>query len=213
MEENRLKTGTTTVGIQCKDGIVLAADRRATAGYLIANKKAEKVFPLNERIAVTISGMVSDAQLLTKLMKAELKLKEMRADREVTVKEAANLLAGLIYGNVRRPSMIPGISHFLLGGTDSSGFHLYDLFADGSITEIDDFVASGSGSVIAYGVLETLYKKDLSVADGVDLAIKSVNAAMQRDIASGQGIDVVSITKDGVKKVFEQQIDYSIKVK
>ena len=213
MEENRLKTGTTTVGIQCKDGIVLAADRRATAGYLIANKKAEKVFPLNERIAVTISGMVSDAQLLTKLMKAELKLKEMRADREVTVKEAANLLAGLIYGNVRRPSMIPGISHFLLGGTDFSGFHLYDLFADGSITEIDDFVASGSGSVIAYGVLETLYKKDLSVADGVDLAIKSVNAAMQRDIASGQGIDVVSITKDGVKKVFEQQIDYSIKVK
>ncbi|TAL51518.1 MAG: proteasome subunit beta [Nanoarchaeota archaeon] len=213
MEQNTLKTGTTTVGLKCKDGIVLAADRRATAGYLIANKKAEKVFGITDKIALTISGMVSDAQLLTKLIKAELKLKVMRTDREVTVKEAANLLAGLTYGNVRRPSMIPGIAHFLMGGTDTDGYHLYDLFADGSVTDIDDFVASGSGSVIAYGVLETLYKDGLSVQEGVDLAIKSVNAAMQRDIASGQGIDVLTITKDGVKKVFEQQLDTTIKVK
>ncbi|MEK6967567.1 MAG: proteasome subunit beta [Nanoarchaeota archaeon] len=213
MEENTLKTGTTTVGIKCKDGLVLAADRRATAGYLVANKKADKVFALNDRIVVTISGMVSDAQLLTKLIKAELKLKAMRGDREVSIKEAANLLAGLTYSNVRRPSMIPGIAHFLMGGQDVSGFHLYDLFADGSVTEIDDFVASGSGSVFAYGVMETLYKTALSVQDGIDLAIKSVNAAMQRDIASGQGIDVMSITKDGVKKVFEQQLDTNIKVK
>ncbi len=211
--EEQLKTGTTTVGLMCKDGIVLAADRRATAGYLIANKKAEKVFAINSRIAVTISGMVSDAQLLTKLIKAEIKLKELRSDREITVKEAANLLAGLTYSNVRRPSMIPGIAHFLLGGVDSQGFHLYDLFADGSVTDCDDFVSSGSGSVFAYGVLETLWKKDMSVAEGVDLAIKCVNAAMQRDIASGQGIDVLSITKDGVRKAFEIQLDTTIKSK
>ncbi len=213
MDEHTLKTGTTTVGIRCKDGVVLAADRRATAGYLIVMKKAEKVFAINDRMALTIAGGVSDAQLLTKLIKAELSLKMMRTDREVTVKEAANLLAGLIYSNVRRFSVIPGIAHFLMGGSDADGYHLYDLFADGSVNEVEDYVASGSGSVFTYGVLETLYAPTLSVNDGVELAVKAVNAAMQRDIASGQGIDVYTISKDGVKKAFEKTADTSVKFK
>ena len=211
--EETLKTGTTTVAFKCKDGVVLAADRRATAGYLVANKNAEKVFKLTDNIVLTISGMVSDAQLLTKLIRAEIKLKQIRSDREITIKESANLLAGLIYGNVRRFSAIPGIAHFLMGGKDADGFHVYDLFADGSVTLIDDFVASGSGSVIAYGVLETMWSANMSVNDGVELAVKAVNAAMQRDIASGEGIDVFTITKDGIKKAFQKAADYSVKIK
>jgi proteasome beta subunit len=207
MKENEvLNTGTTTVGLMCKDCVVLAADKRATAGNFIASKNVNKVIPINDRMALTMSGVVSDLQLLIKLLKAELKLKSIRVDREPSVKEAANLMTNIVYNNVRKFSVIPGITHFLLGGFDSST-QLYDLYADGSITEIDDFVSSGSGSVIAYGVLEANYKKDLSEAEGVELAVKSVNAALQRDSASGEGIDVYVINKAGVKKAASKKVN------
>jgi proteasome beta subunit len=160
-----------------------------------------------------MAGTVSDAQLLTKLIKAELQLKKIRTGRENTVKEAANLLANMVYGNIRRMSMIPGIAHFILGGSDESGNYIYDIYPDGSLSQIDDYISSGSGSVMAFGVLETLYSKNLTVADGVDLAIKALNAAMQRDIASGNGAMVVTVTKDGVKTVFDQDIEGYLKHK
>ena len=205
-----MKTGTTTIGIVCKDGLVLAADKRATSGYLIAWKKFDKVIPITNTIAVTVAGTVSDVQLLVKYLKAELKLKDLRTGRETTVKEASSLLANFVYNNIRKYSLIPGISHFIVGGVDSTGFHLYDLSPDGSIVEVDDYISSGSGSVMVFGVLETLYKKGMTVDDGVKLAIKGVNAAVQRDIASGNGVDVVTITKDGIKKVFSKEIESRI---
>ena len=212
VEERELKTGTTTVALVCKDGLVVTADKRATSGYLISFKKFDKIITITDFIAVTVAGTVSDVQLLTKYIRAELSLKRIRTGRENSVKEAANLLATLVYNNIRKLSMIPGISHFLVGGKDEAGFHLYDLAPDGSIVEIDDYVSSGSGSVMAYGVLETLYKKNLTVDEGIKLAVKCVNAAVQRDIASGNGIDVVTITKDGVKKVLSKEIDMRIEV-
>jgi len=206
------KTGTTTVGLICKDGIVLAADRRATAGTFIATKKTEKIHKITNDIAVTMAGTASDAQLLIKYVQSELSLKEIRTNIKTTAKEAANLFARFVYSNIRKISMIPGISHFILGGYDKSGFSLYDIYADGSITQCDDFVSSGSGSVMVYGVLDTLYKKDMSVDEGIKLAVKCVNAALQRDSASGDGIDVFTITKDGAKKVFEQEIETRVKL-
>lgn len=209
-DQNVMQTGTTTVGIVCKDGIVLAADKRATAGYLIANKKTEKIQKVTDNIALTMAGTVSDAQLMIKVAESELRLKRIRAGREVTVKEAANLIARLVYQNIRKFSVIPGISHFVLGGKDAKGHYLYDIYADGSVMEMDDFIASGSGSVFVFGVLESQYKKDMSVEEGVKLAVKCVNAALQRDIASGDGIDVMTITKDGVKKVMSRELKVKI---
>ena len=203
---NFIKTGTTTVGIMCKDGIILAADKRATAGDLIVNKTVDKVFMVGDSMALTTAGTVSDVQLLLKLIRAEIKLKEIRTGRKCIVKEAANLLAGMVYENIRKMSMIPGISHFLFAGVDSSGFHLYDIYPDGSLTEEDTFVTSGSGSVMVYGVLETLYKKEIGLNEGVELAVKCVNAAIQRDSASGDGIDVIAITKEGVKRVLKKEL-------
>lgn len=211
--DKTLSTGTTTLAIVCKDGLVLAADKRATAGYMIANKKTKKIQQIADTMVITMAGTVSDAQLLTKLIKAELQLKKIRTGRENTVKEAANLLANMVYWNIRRMSMIPGIAHFILGGSDESGNYIYDIYPDGSLSQIDDYISSGSGSVMAFGVLETLYSKNLTVADGVDLAIKALNAAMQRDIASGNGAMVVTVTKDGVKTVFYQDIEGYLKHK
>ncbi|RME77294.1 proteasome subunit beta [Candidatus Woesearchaeota archaeon] len=197
----QLKTGTTTVGIVCKDGIVLAADKRATAGNLIAQKKAQKIHEVTDKMAVTIAGSVADIQLLIKLIRAELRLKEIREGKPSSVKSAATLLAGMVYQNIRKMSMIPGISHFLFGGVDAKGLELYDIFPDGSIAEVEDFIASGSGSVFAFGVLETLYKPGMSVDEGADLALKAITAALARDSASGNGVDLWKITKNGVEKI------------
>ena len=212
MDNKETTTGTTTLGLVCKDGLVLAADKRATSGYLIAWKKFDKIMQVTNNIAVTVAGTVSDVQLLTKYLKAELKLKDIRTGRETSVKEAANLLANFVYSNIRKLSLIPGISQFIVGGKDSSGFHLYDLSPDGSIVEVDDYISSGSGSVMVFGVLETMYKKGLSVDEGVKLAAKCVNAAVQRDIASGNGIDIITITKDGIKKVFSKELEMRIEL-
>ena len=210
--ESYVKKGTTTVGMVCNAGIVLAADKRATAaGRIILNKSVDKVFKLTDNLAVTIAGNVSDIQLITKLIKAEISLKTMRTGKEPKVKEVANLLGTIIYQNIRKFSVIPGITAFLLGGIDDSGFHLYDLSPDGSVMEHSAYMADGSGFMMALGVLDTLYSENISVQDGVKLAVKAINAAMQRDAATGEGIDVLSITKDGVKKVFAKRLDTTIK--
>jgi proteasome beta subunit len=209
--ENSLKTGTTTVAIKCKDGIVLAADKRATAGTLIANKWVDKIFTIEGYMAITTAGTVSDVQLLLKYLQAEIRLKRLRTNMVISVKEAANLLAGMVYSNIRKFSSIPGVSHFIFAGVDDTGFHIYDIYPDGSISEADDYLASGSGSVFAFGVLETLYKENSSLSDTQELAIKAVNAALQRDSASGNGVDVVTITKDGAKKTLTKKIETGIK--
>lgn len=208
--EIKVKKGTTTVGLVCRDGIVVAAEKRATIGSFIADKKAEKIVAISDKMILTTAGTVSDAQLLVKLVRAELKLKQVRTGRESTVKETANLLGGMIYGNIRRYSIIPGITQFLLAGLDSSGTHLYDLFVDGSVMPADDYVSSGSGSIVVYGILEAMYRKDMTVKEGTELALKAINAAMQRDSASGNGIAIYNITKDGVRKVFDKDMEAPI---
>jgi len=207
--EKKLQKGTTTVGIVCKDCVVLAADKRATAGFVV-NKRTEKIHKITDSMAVTMAGLVSDAQLLVKLIRAEVKIKDLQTLRTSTVKETANLLAGMLYYNLRKMSPVPGIVAFLLGGNDKDGSHLYDLGIDGSITEIEDFVSDGSGSVFAFGVLEAMYKENMSVDDGIKLAIKAIGAALQRDVATGNGIDVWVIDEKGAKQV--EARDYNIKI-
>ncbi len=205
-----LSTGTTTVAIACKDGVILAADRRATAGGMVVSKAAQKVQKVHDDLYVTTAGTVSDVQLLVKLLRAELKLKSIRSHRDISVKESANLLAGLVYSNIRKFSVIPGISHFIVGGKDTTGFYVYDIYPDGSITQCDDYIASGSGSIFSYGVLETLYKPNINVDEGKSLAIKSLNAALQRDTASGNGVDIVAITAKGSEMIYKKTINSGI---
>lgn len=211
-EENFVKHGTTTVGIVCKDCLVLAADKRATAGNLIADKMAKKIYGITDDIAMTMAGTASDAQLVIKISQSELSLKEIRTGKKASVKEAANLVGRLVYNNIRKMSMIPGISHFVMGGADKTGFYLYDIFPDGTVSECEGFISSGSGSVMAYGVLETLYKKDISMEDGIKLAVKCISAAIQRDSASGEGIDIWTVTGKGAKEYISKRIETKIEI-
>jgi proteasome beta subunit len=202
----RLKTGTTTLGILCKDCVIMAADRRATAGNLIADKNTEKVKPVSKHIVVTTAGSVSDLQLLFRYLHAELKVKAIRSNRTATIKEAANLLAGWVYGLIRSSG---GVTHFLVGGYDEKA-QLFDVYPDGSIMEQQEYIASGSGSEFALGVLEAQYKKNLSMEEGIQLALKAVNAALARDSASGNGVDIFVVDKNGNRKAFGKSISTTV---
>ena len=207
MEKEYLKTGTTTIGILAKDAVILAADKRATAGNLIVNKDIEKVIEVYPGMALTTAGTVSDIQLLVKYLKAELKLKEVRTGRKPGVKEAANLLARFNYGNIRSYYGLGGICHFLFAGYDNiNGFQLYDIYPDGSLTSVNintgkGFITSGSGSVFAMGLLEDSWKKDMTADEAAQLAFRAINVALQRDSASGEGVDVFIIDKKETKKL------------
>ena len=205
--EKEARKGTTTIGLVCKDGIVLVADRRVSAGYFIASKKIKKIYKITTNVAVTTAGMVSDAQLVIKLIQAELRLKKIRTGKEPNVKESANLSAAILYSNIRRPSMLPSIVGMLLGGKDEEGFHLFEIGPDGSITEADDFISNGSGSPLAYGVLEAMYQKNMSLQEAIKLATKAINSAIQRDMPTGDGIDIVTITEKGVEILPTKQIE------
>ena len=201
LDQNQvLKTGTTTVGVKYADGVVLGADKRATAGNMIVDKKTLKVVPITDKIAVTTAGSVSEIQMLVKIVRAELKLKALRAKRESRVGEAANLLAGMIYNAIRQPSMLPSPAHFLVGGYDSTGTYIFDLWPDGSITEVGEFVSSGSGSVFALGVLEADWREGLTEEEATKLVESAITSSLKRDSASGNGMDLIVIGRDGTMK-------------
>ncbi|OIO41132.1 proteasome subunit beta [Candidatus Pacearchaeota archaeon CG_4_9_14_3_um_filter_31_7] len=207
IKKNIMKTGTTTVGIKFKNGVVIGADRRATFnGMFIAHKNMTKVLPITDNIIVATAGNVSDIQFLVKLIKAELRLKKLKTKKESTLKEAANLLASIAYNNIRRLSTIIAITSFLVAGRDRNGFWLYDVQPDGSTSEYTDFVSSGSGMVVAYGVLEDSYDENITKEKAIDLAVKALSAAMKRDIPTGSGIDVYVIDSKGVEKAVAEKV-------
>ena len=212
-KKNFLKSGTTLVGIVCKDGVVMASDRQSTAGNIVMNKNSEKTKKINDYILVSGTGMVSDIHRIEKVLPAELKLKELRSKSRPSVKQAANLMANILYSGIRQPSMIPMQAGVLLGGFNEDGTtDLYSIEPAGSAIKVEDYDANfGSGMPYVLGLLERQYKKGLSVEDGVKLAVECIKSSTQRDTGSGFGIDVFTITKSGIKKVVSQEIQANYK--
>ncbi|MEK6898316.1 MAG: proteasome subunit beta [Nanoarchaeota archaeon] len=208
LKNSILKTGTSLVGIVCKDGIVMASDRQVTGGRsLVMDKNFQKTNPLNNYIVISWAGQVSGAQRLSKVIAAELKLKELRSKKRPSVKQSANLVATIAYNGIRQPSMVPDIVDTFIGGVNEDGScELYEIGADGSLIQVKEYMANGSGMVYIVGLLERQYKKNISVDDGVKLAVEAIKSSTQRDIYSGYGIDVYTITKEGIKKVVQQEI-------
>jgi len=208
IKKNIMKTGTTVLGIVCKDGIVMAADRQSTAGNIVMNKNAEKVKKINDYIVTAGCGTSSDIQMLGKIISAELKLKELRTKKRPTVKEAGNLVGNISYKNIRQPTMIPHIAGTLLGGVNEDGTTaLYSIEPAGSVMKVEDYDANfGSGMPYVLGLLERQYKKGLTMKEGVELALESIKSSTQRDTGSGYGIDIFTITKEGITKVLGKEL-------
>jgi proteasome beta subunit len=213
IKNNILKTGTSILGIVCKDGVVMAADRRATAGNLIMMKNAKKAIRLNDYLVISGTGTSSDIDMLQKIAAAELRLKELRSKQRPTVKDAANLIANISYRNIRQPTMIPFIAGTLIAGYNENGTcELYSIEPAGSAMLVEDYDANfSSGMPFILGLLERQYKKDLTVKEGVELAIEALKSSTQRDNASGNGMDVFTITKEGINQVVSKEIIAELK--
>src|SRR3989344_604386 len=204
-----LKTGTTLVGILCKDGAVIASDRRVSIGdgHLVAQKDFAKVRKINDYLLMAIAGTASDAVLLSKIIAAELKLKHLKTRSRPTIKESVNLLALSIYRNIRTPSMIPNIVGTIAGGFDEDGSaKIFSISTAGDLREINDYDASGSGMTFVIGLLERQFKKDMSIQEGIELAKECIKSSTQRDTASGNGLDVWTITRGGIKHAVSEEI-------
>ena len=203
-----LKSNTSIVVIVCKEGIVMAADRRATAGTIVMSKNTKKVVKINDYIVVSGTGVASDIDFKQKVFGAELRLKELKTKSRPSVNEAANLLGIMIYRNIRSPSMIPSIVGTLLAGVDEDGkTSLFTIEPAGGVYKVEDYDANfSSGMPYILGLLERQYKKDISVKEGVELAKECIKASTQRDVGSGNGIDIFTVTKDGVKHTVSEEI-------
>jgi proteasome beta subunit len=198
--------GTTTVGLACRDGVVFASDKRATMGTLIAHKIVQKTFMIDKHLGATVAGAVSDAQALVRWMQAEAKLYRMRKREEMSVKAATTLAANILFSQ----RYFPMIVQVVMGGVDKEGSTLYSIDPLGSAIE-DKMIATGSGSPIAYGVLEDGFKEDLPIDKCISLAVKALRVALERDAMTGDGMDVVKITKEGFKELSEKEVEDILK--
>ena len=187
--------GATTVGIVCKDGVVLAAERRVSYGYFVMSKTGKKVFKISEKVGAACAGIVADMQILTREVSAYLNIYSYEREQSVTVRTAAKLMGSMLFE--RR--YFPYLTQTIVGGIDETGPKLFVLDPLGSVIE-DKFTAVGSGAEIAMGLLETDYKEGMSVEEGKGLVRKAVKAATARDIGSGEGLDMLVITNSGVKE-------------
>jgi proteasome beta subunit len=196
------ETGTTTLGLTTEDGVILAADKRASIGRLTASKFAQKVYRLDDKIGLTIAGSVGDAQKVVRMMRSQLKMKKLET-KELSVKGAGTLLANILHAN----KMMPFMNQFVLGGIDDEGGVLYDLDPAGGLMKHGKFTATGSGSQMAYGVLEDDYEEGMDHEEGKKMAVRAVQAAIERDTASGNGIMVAEITEDGYEVLEDKEIE------
>ncbi|MCD6490684.1 MAG: proteasome subunit beta [Candidatus Njordarchaeia archaeon] len=206
MENTRsgILKGTTTVGVVFKNGVVLAADKRASAQTFIASKVAKKLHPISDRIVVSISGLVADAQVLVRWMQGELRKFSISRERQVLVSEAANLLALVLHTNFKK--LLPFTVHFLIGGVDVRGPHIFFLDHAGGANE-EKYMSTGSGSPIALGVLEANFKRNMTENQAIKLALKALRSAIRRDAATGDGIDLVVITPEQLRFLKPDEID------
>ncbi len=205
ISEYILKTGTTTAGIVCKDGVVLAADQKATMGNIVASKEAQKVFKITDNIAMTIAGSVGDAQAMVRLLRAEMKLYELEHG-VVTVKAAATLLANILRASYK--SFVPELVQLVIGGYDHTGARLFSLDVAGGVSEEKTFTFTGSGSPIAVGVLEDQYNPEMTTKEGVDLLLRAIKAARERDVYSGgKSMTIITVTQKGVEEVPQELIE------
>ncbi len=185
------KTGTTTVGIVTKEGVVLGTEHRASMDTFIAHKTAQKLYMLDYNVGMTTAGLVGDLQYLVRYMKAEISLYRIRRKMYMPVGAVATLLSNIL--NERK--FTPYYVGLLVGGFDNKGYHVYSIDAAGGAIE-DKYASVGSGSLFVYGVLEDRWKDDMSLDEGIELVIRGINAAMKRDAASGDGISIATITRE-----------------
>jgi proteasome beta subunit len=190
--------GTTTVGLVCSDGVVLATDTRVTAGGFIAHKRGKKLLRIDDNIAMTISGGVADAQNVVDTLKYYTNLYRIERSRQMPVRAAAQVVSNVLFSS----RLYPFIADVLVGGLDSKGGSIFNVDFFGSINQ-EKVVATGSGSPVAYGILESEYKEGMTTAKAYPIAAKAIIAATRRNVATGDHFDIAVLDKSGFREISE----------
>ncbi len=198
--------GTTTIGIVCREGVVLISDKRASLGNLVAHKIVKKTFEIDRHIGATVAGVVGDAQMLIKYARFEAKLYKMRRGEEISTNAIANLLA-YILSSYR---LFPFIVQLLVAGYDRTGPRLFSLDPLGGVIE-DKYVSTGSGSPVAYGILQSFYRENMNLDETIELGARALKACIERDVFTGDGIDIATVTKDGFKLFSKEEVENVLK--
>jgi proteasome beta subunit len=185
--------GATTIGVVCQDGVILASEKRVAYGYLVVSKGGKKVFKITDQIGAACAGLVSDMQILIREVEAQANLFNMDVGRRISVRASAKLMANILFN--RRYA--PLITQTIVAGLDEEGPSLYVLDVLGSVIS-DKYAVVGSGTELAVGVLEEGYKEDMALNEAKELVTRAIKSAISRDVMSGDGIDFLIITKDGI---------------
>lgn len=180
----------TTVGVRVEEGVVLAAEKRVAYGFYLMSKSGKKVYRILDRVGIASAGLVADMQTLARILEAEMRIYELDAGQPPTVASAAKLLSYILYE--RR--LFPYYAEMLVGGVDETGAHLYSLDPIGAVLE-DNYVAAGTGAQLAISILEANYRDGMNIQEAEQIALRSLEAAMKRDAVSGDGIDMLIITR------------------
>ena len=191
--------GTTTIGVVCEDGVILGSDSRVTMGFYVAHKQGKKVYKIDEHLAMTIAGSVADAQKTVDILTTNAHLYRINLGRPLPVSSAARLLSNLLF-SVRGALL----AQVLVGGVDGTGPHVFSIDPFGSLTE-EKCVSTGSGSPVAYGILEDKYREGAAVKEMLPVIVKAVNAAMKRDSASGDSFNIAVIDSKGYRELGEKE--------
>jgi proteasome beta subunit len=193
-----LMPGATTLGVVFSGGVLLASEKRVTYGYFVTSKAGKKVFKIADHLGAACAGLVSDMQMLVREMEAYANLFNLDVGRRIPVKSAAKVMSNLLFA--RR--LFPLITQTIVGGVDDEGASLHVLDILGSVIP-DKYAAVGTGAEIAVGVLEENYREAMSVEDAKEMAIRAMKSALSRDSMSGNGVDFLIITKEGMREESE----------
>ncbi|MHA1191477.1 MAG: proteasome subunit beta [Promethearchaeota archaeon] len=195
MSQQIMVPGSCGVAIKCKDGVILGNDRRATWGYTVTNKATRKVFKITENIGIAAYGLIGDFQILVKILRAQANLYELDAGKQITTKSLAKLISNFLYSRKQAPLY----TNLVVAGLDEDGPQLYTFDALGSMIP-DDYGTTGTGMLLSIGILEADYKPNMTIKAGETLVVKAIRNAIKRDAMSGNGIDLLIITKSGAQE-------------
>ena len=198
--EEKILHGTTTVGIKATDGVVLCADMRASAGYFIANNNTMKIQQIDLHAGLTLAGGVADAQNIVDILLYHSNLHMVDKQNSISIHSLARLCSLIFHQNRGYPFM----ADILLGGYYTNGPALFNVYMFGSVEE-KSYVTTGSGSPVAYGLLEEEYRNDLTVEEAKKVALRAVKAAIVRNIGTGDGINIATMDKNGFRLLTDEQ--------
>ena len=209
-ERDKYLKGTTTVGMVCADGVVIGADTRATAGTFIASTEVRKVWKIDNNLGMTIAGAVGDAQELIRVLKAQNEIYKMNENKSMSPKSASSLLSIILQQNKMMPFYVELI---VADRGENDEPQVYSLDPIGGYMSETKFYSTGSGSLTALGYLEEMYKKGLSTKDAIRGIARALAIAMKRDSATGNGMIIASITKNGYTEYSDKELEKFLSTK